>query len=111
MFSRFVSKALLASVAAGLATLAVTPAQAEIGAPRSVVVRYADLDLRSDYGRDRLKKRVAFAAEIVCGPADTLSFASKASVSGCQDRAIANASRSMVEVFARAGTTIRVAAN
>jgi UrcA family protein len=111
MFTRFVPKALLASAAAAMVTFAVTPAQAQFGAPRSVTVRYSDLDLKSETGRERLKKRVAFAAEIVCGPADTLSFASKASVAGCQDRAIANASRAMVEVFAQAGSTIRVAAN
>jgi UrcA family protein len=111
MFTRFASKTLLASVAAGLVTFAVAPAQAEIGAPRSVEVRYSDLDLKTEAGQHRLKKRVAFAAEIVCGPADTLSFASKASVAGCQDRAIANASRAMVEVVAQAGSTLRVAAN
>jgi UrcA family protein len=111
MFNRFVSKALLASAAAGLATFAMTPAHAELGAPRSIAVPYADLDLKSETGRNQLKKRVAFAAETVCGPADTFSYYSKKSVGACQDRAIANASRGMVEVFANAAGTIRVAAN
>ncbi|NNM78247.1 UrcA family protein [Sphingomonas sp. ID1715] len=111
MFTRFVPKALLASLAAGVATFAFAPAHAELGAPRSVAVSYADLDLKSDGGKAQLKKRIAFAAEIVCGPADNFSYFSKKSVAGCQDRAISNASRGMVEVFANAESTIRVAAN
>jgi len=110
MFTRFVSKALLASVAAGLSTFAIAPAHAELGAPRSVEVRYADLDLKSETGRERLKRRVAFAAEIVCGPADRLSYHSRNSVAACQDDAIANASQTMVQVFAQAGGAIRVTA-
>ena len=111
MFARTVSKALLASVAAGLVTFAISPAQAELNAPRSVVVRYSDLDLKSDLGRSRLNKRIAFAAETVCGPADELSYYSRMSTAACEDRAIANASRGLVEVFANAEGTIRVAAN
>ena len=111
MFNRFISKAVLASAVAGFATFALTPAHAELGTPRSVAVPYADLDLKSDNGRDQLKRRVAYAAETVCGPADQFSYYSKKSVGACQDRAIANASRGMVEVFATAEGTIRVAAN
>ncbi|HEV2567330.1 UrcA family protein [Sphingomonas sp.] len=111
MFTRFVSKALLASAAAGFATFALTPAHAELGAPRSIAVSYADLDLKTDTGKDRLKRRVAYAAETVCGAVDEFSYFNKKSVGACQDRAIANASRGMVEVFANAEGTIRVAAN
>ncbi len=109
MTTRFALKALLASTFAAAATFAVAPAHA--GAPRSVAVPYTDLDLKSASGQTQLRKRVAFAAEIVCGPADTLSYHSKKAVAGCQDRAVANASRAMVEVFAQAGGEIRVAAN
>lgn len=105
------SRALLASVTAGLVTFAISPAQAELNAPRSVVVRYSDLDLKSDAGRSRLNKRIAFAAETVCGHADDLSYYSRMSTAACEDRAIANASRGLVEVFAKAEGTIRVAAN
>lgn len=111
MTTRFTAKALLASVAAGLVTFTVAPASAELGVPRSVAVGYTDLDLKTPGGQDQLKRRIAYAAQTVCGPADTLSFASKKSVGACQTRAIANASRVMVEVFADAGSTIRVAAN
>jgi UrcA family protein len=111
MFTRTASKALLASVAAGLATFAVAPAQAEINAPRSVAVPFTDLDLKTEVGQSRLKKRIAFAAEIVCGPVDTLSYHSRQAVGACRTGAIDSASRGMVEVFADAGSTIRVTAN
>jgi UrcA family protein len=111
MFTRHVAKDLLASVTAGLVTFAVSPAQAELDAPRSVLVRYGDLDLKSDAGRATLDKRIAFAAGTVCGPADGLSYSSRRSVAACEERAIANASRGLVEVFASAQGEIRVAAN
>jgi UrcA family protein len=112
MFTRTVSKALLASAAAGLVTFAVAPAHAEIGAPRSMLVRYSDLDLQSDAGKTRLQKRIAFAAETVCGPADGLSYFSRQATAACEENAIANASRGMVQVFAQAGGgTLRVSAN
>lgn len=111
MFTRTASKALMASIAAGLVTFAMTPAHAELGAPRSVAVPFNDLDLKTEVGQARLMKRIAFAAETVCGPVDKLSYFSRRSSVACQDRAISNASRTMVEVFAQAGSTIRVAAN
>jgi UrcA family protein len=111
MFTRTVSKALLASVAAGLVTFAMGPAHAEIGAPRSMVVRFGDLDVGSASGKAVLAKRIAFAAETVCGPADQFSYYSRKSTAACQSDAIANANRGLVEVFANAGTELRVAAN
>lgn len=111
MSTRFAVKALFASAAAAAATFAIAPAHAELGAPRSVAVPYTDLDLKTETGQAQLKKRVAFAAEIVCGPADTMSYFSKKSVAACQDRAVANAGRAMVQVFANAESTITVAAN
>ncbi|HYZ47279.1 MAG TPA: UrcA family protein [Sphingomonas sp.] len=110
MFTRTAAKALLASVAAGLVTFAAIPAHAEIGAPRSVLVRYSDLDLTSETGKARLNKRIAFAAETVCGPADMLSYQSRMATAACQSDAIASANRGLVEVFAQAGRPIRVSA-
>lgn len=107
----FISKALLASTIAGLATFAMTPVHAEISGPRSVLVSYADLNLKSDAGRARLERRIAFAAESVCGPADNRSYQSRMAIAACEADAIANATRGMVEVFADSGAgggTIRV---
>lgn len=112
MFTRTISKALLASVAAGVATFAMAPLHAEMGAPRSVLVSYSDLDLKTEAGLGRLNKRIAFAAETVCGPADMLSYQSRQAIAACEGDAIANANRGLVQVFADAGNgTIRVAAN
>lgn len=111
MFARHVSKALLASVTAGLLTFAVNPAKAEMNAPRTMLVRFGDLDLKSDSGKATLGRRIAYAAATVCGPADQLSYFSRKANLACEDDAIANANRGLVQVFARAGTSIRVAAN
>lgn len=111
MFTRTISKALLASAAAGLVTFAMAPAHAEIGAPRSMVVHFGDLDVGTASGKAVLAKRIAFAAETVCGPADQFSYYSRKAIGACQDDAIATANRGLVEVFAQAGTAIRVAAN
>ena len=104
----FISKALLASAAAGLATLAMAPVHAETTSPRSVLVSYADLDLKSDHG---LKKRIAFAAETVCGPADRFNYPSRMATAACEQDAVASANRGLVEVYADAsagGGSIRV---
>ena len=111
MFTRTVSRALLASVAAGLVTFAMGPAKAEMNAPRTAVVHFADLDVSTAIGKERLGKRIAFAAETVCGRADELSYFSKKAISACEDDAIATANRGLVQVFAEAGTSVRVAAN
>lgn len=108
---RSFAKALLASTLAASAAFAVAPAHAESNGVRSVAVHYADLDLKSQAGKSALERRIAFAAETVCGPADNLSYHSRKSVAGCEARAIANAGRATVDVIASAESTLRVAAN
>ncbi len=51
-------------IALTAATLIATPA---LAGGRSVVVRHADLDLKSDAGRHQLNRRIAAATEQVCG--------------------------------------------
>lgn len=112
MLTRNVSKALLASAAAGFATFMLMPAaHAEIGAPRTMLVHYDDLNLASVSGKARLQKRISYAAGVVCGPADELSQSSLKDVGDCQARAISNAGRAMVTVLAERKGEIRVAAN
>ena len=112
MFTRTLSKALLASLTAGAATFAMIPAaHAETSKARFVTVSYADLDLNTDTGKTRLEKRIAFAAETVCGPADTFNYQSRMATAACESDAIASANRGLVEVFADAsagGGSIRV---
>ena len=78
------------------------PAAAALGAPRSATVAHADLDLATDEGRARLRKRVAYAAETVCGPADERSFYSRQAIAACRADAIAAAQPALVSVFADA---------
>jgi UrcA family protein len=111
MFTRHISKALLASVAAGLVTFAMTPAQAQLSEQRSVRVSFADLNLKSDAGREHLARRISNAADQVCGSADIRDFNGSEAVKLCRNDAIATANRGLVEVFAQAGNSIRVAAN
>lgn len=112
MFTHAVSKAILASAAAGFATFMLTPAaHAEIGAPRTMLVHYDDLNLASASGKARLQNRISYAASVVCGPADELSQSSLKDVGACEARAISNAARAMVTVVASREGTIRVAAN
>lgn len=106
MLTRNLTKALLASITAGVATLAVAPAHAETSRPQSVMVSYADLDLKSDNGQARLKKRIAFAAETVCGPADMLNYQSRMATAACEGDAIASANRGLVEVLAENGDSV-----
>jgi UrcA family protein len=108
---RLFARAFIASVAAGVATLALTPARAESDTPRSVTVSFADLNLKSDAGKARLERRIAVAASTVCGPVDRLSMTDRRANDDCRTRAIANAGRAMVEVVENARGSIRVAAN
>lgn len=108
---RLFTKAFIASVAAGVATLALTPAHAQTATERSVVVSFADLNLDSTAGKARLERRIEQAAATVCGPVDRLSITDRRHNDECQQRAIANASRAMVEVVANTRNSIRVAAN
>lgn len=58
----------LAALGAAAALLMPTASQAE--EPDSVHVPYGDLNLVVSLDQARLQQRIAFAAEIVCGPAD-----------------------------------------
>lgn len=112
MFTRTATKALLASAAAGFATFMLMPAaHAEIGAPRTMKVRYSDLNLSTDAGKAQLDRRISYATEVVCGPADTLSYNSMKDVGACQSFAVGNAHRAVVTVLAERKGEIRVAAN
>jgi UrcA family protein len=110
MFTRTISKALLASAAAGFLTFALSPAQAQSEEPRSVKVQFGDLNLKSDAGKERLSRRIAIAARTVCGPLEIRDLAASQQVFACRDDAIATANRGLVQVFANAGNSVRVAA-
>lgn len=63
-------KTLPALAALVVASALVVPTVSEAAENDMVRVSYADLNLTSDSGQDRLQRRIAFAASLVCGPAD-----------------------------------------
>jgi UrcA family protein len=63
-------KILPALAALALASAVVMPTIGRAADTSSVRISYADLNLASDLDRNRLRGRIAYAAEVVCGPAD-----------------------------------------
>ena len=64
-----VSMALILGGVMALAAHSASGAVAQDAA--QVTVRYDDLNLSSEYGLEILKRRIRYAAEIVCGDADS----------------------------------------
>jgi len=95
-------------------TVAAGPAWAGAAAPldrTSLVVRYADLDLRSEAGVAALEHRIGKAADKVCGPVDSRSLAESGLRDACRAKAIADASPQVDSVVAMARATTRYAMN
>ena len=53
-----------------------------------MAVSYADLNLTSDIGQDRLQRRIGRAASYVCGQADTRDFTWARAVQVCRTGAL-----------------------
>ena len=79
----------LASVA--LATALVFPTVSQAEEYPSVRVTYADLNLASDFGRNKLQHRIAFAATEVCGTSDPRDLDFVRAVGDCRSDTIAYA--------------------
>ncbi len=64
---------LVAATAVGIAALATTPAHARIdeSEPRTITVNVQDLDLATPRGQDTLRRRIKWAADVVCGSPNT----------------------------------------
>jgi UrcA family protein len=64
---------LVTAITVGAAAMATVPAHARVdeSAPRSITVNVQDLDLSSPRGQDVLRRRIRWAADIVCGSPDT----------------------------------------
>ena len=89
MFVRSTSLA-AAAVAAGLLSLGFAAAPAMAQPVDTVLVSYADLDLASQIGRERLDRRIAGAAEQLCGEYDAVQLRWAAAVRACQSETIAD---------------------
>ncbi len=67
---------LVTAVAVGAAALATAPAHArsDESEPRTIKINVQDLDLATARGQDALRRRIKWAADIVCGGPDTVDL-------------------------------------
>lgn len=97
---------LAATAALGLAQPALA---ADAFTPRSVKVGYADLNLASEAGQDRLDARIRRAAATVCG-SNATDLAATRAAAACRIAATADAEAQLATVVAgRPGGAITVA--
>ena len=84
-------KTVSAFAAVLIATALVVPTVSQAEDTQSVRVSYADLNLATAHGQDRLGRRIGYAAKIVCSFGETSSQPQLASVAkDCREVAIAN---------------------
>ena len=81
-------KTVPAVAALAVAAALVVPTVSHAQDTRSMTVSYADLNLTSELGQDRLQRRVGLAASYVCGQADTRDFSWARAVQLCRSDAI-----------------------
>ena len=79
----------LAALAAASALL--VPTVSNAAENTSVRVSYADLNLTTSLGQNKLQRRVAYAARTVCDASDPLDLKFARAVAECRDDTISNA--------------------
>ena len=84
-------KTLPALASLAIASALVIPTVSQAAEQVSARVSYADLNLTTHGGQDRLQRRIAFAARTVCDVADARDFTFSRVVTECRDGAIADA--------------------
>ena len=84
-------KALPALAALAIASTLVIPTVSQAAERATARVSYADLNLTTHIGQDRLQRRIAFAARTVCDTADAFDFNFARVISDCRTGAIADA--------------------
>lgn len=80
----------IATLAAGLAVNQASATESD-DAPRSVVVRYSDLNLGQPQDARTLYARIQTAARVACGDVASSDLARYGQFHSCVDRAVANA--------------------
>lgn len=96
------SKTLSALAALAVAAAVVVPTVTQAAETDSVRVSYADLNLTSDFGQGKLQRRIAFAAQVVCGPADHRDVPFIQKVTECRRGTIADAQPAYLAAVASA---------
>lgn len=85
------SRTLPALVALAVAAALVVPTISHAAERTSARVSYADLNLATGFGQDKLQRRIAFAARTVCDPTDGVDLKFVRAVADCRSRAVADA--------------------
>ena len=78
-----------------LATAGIASAATDADSPRSIEIRYGDLDLSTEQGAVVLYRRIAAGAQRVCPPEDLHNLGAHARSRACQTAAIAQAVRAV----------------
>jgi UrcA family protein len=110
-------KPALALAAILVASALVSPTVSQAATTNSVHVSYADLNLASAMGRDRLQHRIAYGAKVVCEIEDSRELALASATNACRgdavegarpayEAAVARARRGTVEVLGAAGIIV-----
>ena len=97
-----------AAVAASFATLAIgtAPAYAQTAETVDVAVRYGDLDLSTAKGAATLDRRIARAAETICGPSSRIN---QFEVANCRRAIVASAQKDVRLAQAKQSSTVLAA--
>lgn len=102
MFNNRYAKAAIMSAAAGVAAFAFVPsanAATGFGDTVSTRVSYADLNLDTQEGMDRLKARIDYAAQRVCGTRSAQSLIQQRDAQQCRVDAVEGTRLPSVEVL------------
>ena len=83
--------ALMAAAALTVAAALVVPTVSQAAELGSVTISYADLNLATPAGADRLQRRINFAARVVCGYEDSRQYDVVVATNGCRSGAIEGA--------------------
>lgn len=85
------TKTIPALAALVVASALLVPTVSQAATADQVTVSYADLNLRGQAGRDKLIRRIDFAASSVCAVRQATDLAQIGAASDCHDGAIARA--------------------
>ncbi len=85
------TKTIPALAAIVVASALLVPTVSQAATADEVTVSYADLNLRGQAGRDKLIRRIDFAASSVCAVRQATDLAQIGAASDCQEGAIARA--------------------
>ena len=85
------TKTIPALAALVVASALLVPTVSQAATADQVTVSYADLNLRAQAGRDKLMRRIDFAASSVCAVGQATDLAQIGAAADCHDGAIARA--------------------